>query len=80
MTLDELRALRDQRPFQPFEIHLSDGMNYTIPTPEFVAPKPAGGLALVWRMSGPGFALVALDQITRVTFPDAVVPGEGVSR
>jgi hypothetical protein len=46
MRLEDLRQVKDRRPFEPFEIHLSDGREIRIGHPD----------ALAWE--GPDFAPV----------------------
>jgi hypothetical protein len=37
MKIDEVKQLKDQRPFVPFEIRTADGEKYTIDHPDAVA-------------------------------------------
>ena len=46
MRLDDLREIKNRRPFEPFDIHLSDGREITVRHPD----------ALAWE--GPDFAPV----------------------
>jgi len=46
MRLEDIRAAKDTRPFEPFEIHLADGRALTVGHPD----------ALSWE--GPDFAPV----------------------
>lgn len=48
MRLDDLKEAKGRRPFQPFEIHLSDGRGIAISHPD----------AMAWQ--GPEFAPVLL--------------------
>jgi hypothetical protein len=70
MTLSELNAIHRQRPFRPFTVHLSDGMHYDIPTPEFLSYKPDSTALVVWELQRPGFAVISLPSIVRVTYPE----------
>jgi hypothetical protein len=38
MSPEELLGLRRRRPFQPFRIHLSDGVTFDVRHPELVMP------------------------------------------
>jgi len=42
MTIDQLRKLHQARPFQPFDIHLSDGRSFPVDHPEFLSQSPGG--------------------------------------
>jgi hypothetical protein len=46
MRLDDLKEIKDRRPFEPFEINLADGRHVTVRHPD----------ALAWE--GPDFAPV----------------------
>ena len=47
MTLDRLRELYLAKPFQPFVIHLADGRNVTVKSPEFMAFSHSGRTIVV---------------------------------
>lgn len=47
MTLDRLRELYQAKPFQPFVIHLADGRNVTVKSPEFMAFSHSGRTIVV---------------------------------
>ena len=49
MTIEQLRAMREANPFQPFRIHLAGGKIFDIPHRDFVAPSPFGRTAIVYR-------------------------------
>jgi hypothetical protein len=42
MTIEQLRAAYFARPFQPFVIHLADGREIPVPSPEFMMMVPSG--------------------------------------
>ncbi|HEV3342616.1 MAG TPA: hypothetical protein VG125_19745, partial [Pirellulales bacterium] len=42
MTIEQIRALYEQRPFQPFEIHLADGRTLTVEHPELMSRSVSG--------------------------------------
>jgi len=42
MTIEQLRAMHQARPFQPFDIHLADGRTLAVRHPEFLSHSPAG--------------------------------------
>ena len=47
MTLDRLRELYQSKPFQPFVIHLADGRDVAVKSPEFMAFSPSGRTIVV---------------------------------
>jgi hypothetical protein len=42
MTLNQLRGMHQARPFQPFDIFLSDGRSVPVKHPEVLAIIPPG--------------------------------------
>lgn len=46
MTLDELRAWRDAKPFVPFVIRMTTGEAFTVSSPEHIAIPPVRGDAV----------------------------------
>ena len=42
MTVERIRSLYQQRPFQPFIIHLADGRQLTVHHNEFLSFFPSG--------------------------------------
>lgn len=49
MTIEQLRAVHQARPFQPFTIHLADGRSYFVPHSEFISHSPNGRTVIVFR-------------------------------
>jgi len=52
MTIEQLRQMHLARPFQPFDIHLTDGRTLTVEHPEFLAQSPTGRTIVVGRPDG----------------------------
>jgi hypothetical protein len=52
MTIEQLRAMHQARPFQPFDIHLADGRTLSVRHPEFLAQSPAGRTIAVGHTNG----------------------------
>jgi hypothetical protein len=71
MTYEDLRELHDERPFNPFTIHMGDGHPFDIVTPEYLAIHPGHTKALVFHATGRGHSWIALAAITRVSYIDA---------
>ena len=42
MTIEQLRKLHQARPFQPFDIHLTDGRAIPVEHPEFLSQSLTG--------------------------------------
>jgi hypothetical protein len=42
MTIEQLRRLHQARPFQAFDIHLTDGRSLAVEHPEMLAVPPPG--------------------------------------
>jgi hypothetical protein len=42
MNVERIRAMLDERPFRPFEIHTSDGQVVTVRAPDFAWIHPHG--------------------------------------
>lgn len=51
MTIDQLKAMHQARPFQPFRIHLVDGRSLDVLHPEFLAHTPLGRTIIVAKES-----------------------------
>ena len=47
MTAERLRKLRNENPFQPFCIWMSDGQNFEVTEPEHLAISPRDDTVLV---------------------------------
>ena len=42
MTVKRIRTMLEERPFRPFEIHISDGKKVTVKAPDFAWIHPHG--------------------------------------
>ncbi len=47
MTIQQLQAFHQARPFHPFRIHLADGRSIDVEHPEFLAAFPSGRTVMV---------------------------------
>jgi hypothetical protein len=47
MTIEQLRTVHGQTPFQPFTIYLADGRHYHVPHREFLSHSPTGRTMIV---------------------------------
>jgi hypothetical protein len=59
MTINELRAHYEERPFQPFRIHAADGRSVDVDHPEFMAFSRSGRVTYVSKVGG-GFETIDL--------------------
>lgn len=73
MTIvEELEHLHTQRPFNPFTIHLSDGMHFYVPTPEYLAHKPGSTTCYLLSLKGGGGEHINLKNVTRLAHEAAL--------
>jgi hypothetical protein len=49
MTIEQLYTLYNARPFQPFVIHLEDGRQIPVRSPEFMGISPRGRSVVVFQ-------------------------------
>lgn len=49
MTIEQIRAIHEKRPFQAFEIHLADGRTLKVEHPELFARSVSGRTIAVGR-------------------------------
>jgi hypothetical protein len=61
MQLDEIRSLRDARPFRPFMLTLNDGREFLIESGRYLGITPRGVVLAVTRDRGT--AWFAPDQV-----------------
>ncbi len=71
MTAEDLKFELENRPFNPFTIHVSDGHPFDVPTPQYLSINPAGTKVFVWHAVGPGYTIVSMDSIVRVSPVDS---------
>jgi hypothetical protein len=74
MTTDQLRKLLQVRPFQPFRIHLADGRNFDVSSPEFLAVSQ-GGRTLSLSVEGDCFEHIDLLLVTSLEELNGRRPG-----
>ena len=65
MTTNELKKLKDAKPFQPFTMHLADGGEVTVKHPDFLAYS-GGRTAFVGYEDG-DFDIVDLLLVSRLS-------------
>lgn len=47
MTIQQLEAMHQARPFCPFRVHLADGRHLDVQHPEFLARSPSGRTVMI---------------------------------
>jgi hypothetical protein len=52
MTVEQIRAAYQARPFVPFVIHLADGREIPVTSPEFILAVPVSRSFVVYRDDG----------------------------
>jgi hypothetical protein len=52
MTIEQIRAVIQHKPFQPFVIHLADGRHVSVTSPEFIMAIPTGRTIVVGQPDG----------------------------
>jgi hypothetical protein len=65
MTIQEIRRLREEKPFQPFRILTADGRKYDVLHPEMMG-QSASGRMIVIAMPDDSFATIDLLLVTAV--------------
>lgn len=58
MTVEQLRAIHQARPFKPFTINVADGRQIRVRHPEFLSHHPQGRTMIVY---GPRDSFEVLD-------------------
>jgi hypothetical protein len=73
MTIEQLETLQQTRPFKPFTLHLADGSQHRVVSPEFLWRTP-GGRTIFVSLGGEQVAIIDLLLVTKFT------TGNGVRR
>jgi hypothetical protein len=47
MTIEQMRRLYQARPFRPFVVHLADGHEIPVVSPEFISFSPSGRTVII---------------------------------
>jgi hypothetical protein len=71
MTVRQLYDARDAIPFQPFDIHLSDGRSLIVRHPEMLSISSRNRTAVVYG-SDDSWEVIDVDLVTSVRIPAAV--------
>ena len=65
MTMAQMRAAFQTKPFRPFSLHLADGDVLPVPHPDFIAVGPGGRTVVVFG-KGDEMSIVDLLLVTRI--------------
>ena len=65
MTIEQLRAVHEARPFRPFVIRLADGRALPVPHSEFLSHSPTGRTVIVYHEDD-AFSIVDLLLVTEI--------------
>jgi hypothetical protein len=65
MTIEQLRAVYQARPFRPFTLHLADGEQLHVPHTDFLSHSPNGRTLVVYAEDD-SFSIVDLLLVTRL--------------
>ena len=66
MSVDQIKAWDEARPFRRFTIHLADGASVPVEHPEFMWRTP-GGRTIVVSQGGEDVVVIDLLLVTRLT-------------
>jgi hypothetical protein len=69
MTIEQVRRMYQARPFQPFVVHLADGKEIPVISPEFMSFSPSGRTVII-NHGKDAFDIVDLLLVTRLEIQD----------
>jgi hypothetical protein len=67
MTAAELEAAHTQRPYLPITLHLDTGEALPVPVSTNMARRPGDPRCYVLRVDKPGYEIVELARVVRIT-------------
>jgi hypothetical protein len=73
MTIEQLRRMHQARPFQQFVVHLADGRDLPVRSPEFMSFSPSGRTAIIHH-GRDAFDIVDLLLVTSLEVQDRGEP------
>ena len=72
MTNEQLRRAYHTKPFKPFKLHLADGRQINVPSPEFITvPPQAARTFSVFLPEENAHDIIDLLLVVSLTHPDA---------
>ena len=69
MTIEQMRRMYQARPFQSFVVHLADGREIPVRSPEFLSFSPSGRTAIIHH-GRDAFDIVDLLLVTSLELKD----------
>ena len=79
MTIEQLRAVYQARPFRPFTLHLADGDEFHVAHAEFLSHSPTGRTLIVYAEDD-SFSIVDLLLVTRLEVHNGAAVDSGRDR
>jgi len=77
MTIQEIRRLREEKPFRPFRVLTADGRAYDVLHPEFLSQSPSGRLITIGL---PDDSFVTLDLLLVAGVRKGIKPAKNGSK
>jgi hypothetical protein len=65
MTVEQLKAVHQAKPFRAFTIHMGDGRSFRVDHPEFLSRSPSGRTVVV-HQSDESFGVLDLLLVTEL--------------
>jgi hypothetical protein len=75
MKFDELKKVKDQRPFQPFLVRMADGREVPVNHPDGIAWQPDSPRIAIVAAPGGGWEVIEIALITSLGVQAWVSPG-----
>jgi hypothetical protein len=66
MTIEQLNAAHQAKPFRPFTLHLADGSNHAVTHPELLWRTP-GGRTVIVSSGGEDVSIIDLLLVTKIS-------------
>ena len=67
MTVEQLKANHEAKPFKPFTVHVADGTSVEVSHPELLWRTP-GGRTIFISTGGENVTIIDLLLVTRITY------------
>jgi hypothetical protein len=66
MTIEQLKAAHEAKPFRPFTLHLADGSSHPVTHPELLWRTP-GGRTVIVSGGGEDVSIIDLLLVTKIS-------------
>ncbi len=66
MTIEQLKAAHEAKPFRPFTLHLADGSNHPVAHPKLLWRTP-GGRTVIVSSGGEDVSIIDLLLVTKIS-------------